>query len=128
MTHSCERNWSLLCISKNLHRGRKKQSRCRTRGQKKIPVQKNRKPPMHQERTKTPNCTKVTNTTINDDTCKYDGYVDTMIRMWWARKKTQHVKQTDMRLAKRLGLIQRLRFSNLGLNYRDEHCAGQAVT
>jgi len=30
----------------------------------------------------------------------------------------QHAKQTDVRLAKRLGFIQRLRFTNLGLNYR----------
>ena len=35
-----------------------------------------------------------------------------------ARKKMQHAKQTDVRLAKRLDLNQRLRFINLGLNYR----------
>jgi len=35
----------------------------------------------------------------------------------------QHKKQTDVRFAKRLGFIQRLRFSNLGFNYRDTSTA-----
>jgi len=35
----------------------------------------------------------------------------------------QHEKQTDVRLAKRLGFIQRLRFSNPGFNYRDKSTA-----
>jgi len=35
----------------------------------------------------------------------------------------QHEKQTDVRLAKRLGLNQRLRFSNLGLNYSGTNTA-----
>ena len=34
------------------------------------------------------------------------------------KEKNAARKQTDVRLAKRLGFIQRLRFSNLGLNYR----------
>jgi len=91
-------------------------------GRKKIPVRKNRIPSMHQERTKTQNCTKITNTTINEDKCEYGGYDYMMITitgLLWARKKMQHEKRTEVRLAKRLGLIQRLRFSNLGLNYRD---------
>ena len=84
---------------------------------------------MQQERTKTQNCAKITST-ANEDTCEYGGYVYTMIiiiGLLWAREKTQHEKQTEVRLAKRLGLIQRLRFSNLGLSYRDEHSAGQGV-
>jgi len=43
----------------------------------------------------------------------------TITGLLWARKKMQHEKRTEVRLAKRLGLLQRLGFSNLGLNYRD---------
>jgi len=81
---------------------------------------------MHQQRTKMQNCTKLTDTTRNDDTCEYEGYVYMMIMVIekvWAMKKTQYAKQTDVRLAKRLGLMQRLRFSNLGLNCRDTSTA-----
>jgi len=46
-----------------------------------------------------------------------------IIKQGWAKKKTQYEKQTDVRLAKHLGLIQRLRFSNLGLSYRDTSTA-----
>ena len=35
----------------------------------------------------------------------------------------QHAKHTEVWLAKRLGFIQRLRFGNLGLNYRDTSTA-----
>ena len=35
----------------------------------------------------------------------------------------QHEKQTEVRLAKRLGFIQQLHFGNLGLNYRDTSTA-----
>jgi len=58
------------------------------------------------------------------------------MRMWWLRwyddynnraiigkKKMQHEKQTEVRLAKRLGFIQQLHFGNLGLNYRDTSTA-----
>ena len=38
-------------------------------------------------------------------------------------KKKQREKQTEVRLAKRLSLIQRLRFSNLALNYKDTSTA-----
>ena len=41
-----------------------------------------------------------------------------IIGLLWAKKKMQHAKQTEVRLSKRLGFIQRLRFSNLGFNYR----------
>ena len=62
----------------------------------------------------------------DDDICEYGSYVYMMfiiIGLLWARKKMQHKKQTDVRLAKRLGFIQRLRFSNLGFNYRDTSTA-----
>ena len=36
----------------------------------------------------------------------------------------QRAMQTDVRLAKRLGLNQRSRFSNLGLNYRGTTLSG----
>ena len=39
------------------------------------------------------------------------------------KEKMQHEKQTEVRLAKRLGFIQQLRFSNLELNYRDTSTA-----
>ena len=42
-----------------------------------------------------------------------------IIGLLWAKKKTQHEKQTDMTLAKRLDFIQWLRFSNPGFNCRD---------
>ena len=80
---------------------------------------------MDQERTKTQNFTKITNTTI-EDTREYGGYVYMMIiiiGLLQARKNMQHEKQTEVRLAKCLGFIQRLRFSNLGLNYRDRSTA-----
>jgi len=35
------------------------------------------------------------------------------------KENMQHEKERDVRLAKRLGFIQWLRFSNLGLKYRD---------
>jgi len=62
----------------------------------------------------------------NDDICECGGYVYMMIiiiGLLLVRKKMQHEKQTDVRLAKRLGFIQRLRFGNLGLNYRDTSTA-----
>jgi len=43
----------------------KKQRRCRMRDRKRFPFGKNSKLPMHQERTETQNCAKVTNTTNN---------------------------------------------------------------
>ena len=46
-----------------------------------------------------------------------------IIGLLLARKKMQHEKQTEVRLAKRLGFIQQLRFGNLGLNYRDTSTA-----
>ena len=46
-----------------------------------------------------------------------------IIGLLLARKKMQHEKQTEVRLAKRLGFIQRLRFSNPGFNYRDKSTA-----
>ena len=87
---------------------------------------KNAKPPTRQECTKTKNYAKVTSTTMNDDTSEYDSYVYMMIiviGLLWARKKMQHEKQTDVRLAKCLRSNQRLHFSNLGLNYRDTSTA-----
>jgi len=63
---------------------------------------------------------------MNDDTSEYDNYVYMMIiviGLLLARKKMQHEKQTDVRLAKGLRLNQRLRFSNLRLNYRDKSTA-----
>ena len=63
----------------------------------------------------------LTQTRSNEDICEYGRYANMMriiIERLEARKKMQHAKQTDVILAKRLGLNQRLRFSNLGLNYR----------
>ena len=62
----------------------------------------------------------------NDDICEYGSYFYMMSiikELLQARKKMQHAKHTEMRLAKRLCFIQRLRFSNLGLNYRDTSTA-----
>jgi len=99
----------------------------RTRGRNNRRPEKFAKPPMHQERTKTQNSTKVADTTKkNDDICEYGSYANMMsiiIERLQAREKMQHEKQADMRLAKRLCLVQRLRFSNLGFNYRDTSTA-----
>ena len=45
-------------------------------------------------------------------------YEENNYRAVIGKEKMQHEKQTDVRLAKHLGYIQRLRFGNLGLNYR----------
>ena len=52
--------------------------------------EKNSKLAMHQERTKTQNCTRIANTIIIENTCEYDGYVYMMIiiiGLLWAKKK-----------------------------------------
>jgi len=43
------------------------------------------------------------------------------------KEKVQHKKQTEVRLAKRSGFIQRLRFSNLWFNYKDSTPAGDRL-
>jgi len=47
------KNWPLLCDSKNSAMWQQKQRRCRTCGRKKFPQEKNARPPIPQERTKT---------------------------------------------------------------------------
>jgi len=120
-------NWSLSCNSKILWRSRKKTKPLeKAQFKNNSREKKNAKPPIHQECTKTKNYAKVTSTTMNDDTSEYDNYVYMMIiviGLLLARKKMQHEKQTDVRLAKGLRLNQRLRFSNLRLNYRDKSTA-----
>jgi len=54
----------------------------------------------------------------------YDDYNN---RAVMGKEKMQHEKQTEVRLAKRLGFMQRLRFGNLGLNYRDTSIARDRV-
>ena len=126
-THSCEKNWSLLCDSKTSEMWQKKQRRCRMRGRKKFPHEKTRDRRYFKNAQRRKITLKqLTQPRNNDDICEYGSYVYMMIiiiGLLWARKKMQHEKQTDVRLAKRLGFIQRLRFSNLGLNYRDTSTA-----
>jgi len=107
---------------KNLQRGGKKQKHRRTHGRKNCRQEKfrNHRYMKNTQRRKIAR-KQLTQTRNNEDICEYGRYVNMMriiIERLEARKKMQHAKQTDVILAKRLGLNQRLRFSNLGLNYR----------
>jgi len=58
--------------------------------------------------------------------CVYDKYSNKGIM---GKKKTQHEKQKDMRLAKCLGFIQRVCFNTPGFSCKvHEHCAEWVVT
>ena len=127
MTHSREKKGLCYATAKILQRGRKKQSRCRMRGRKNCRQKKfrNHRYIKNTQRRKIA-LKQLTQTRNNEDICEYGSYAN-MIRIiivrLQARKKMQHAKRTEVRLAKRLGFIQRLRFSNLGLNYRDTSTA-----
>jgi len=87
---------------------------------------------MQQQRTKTQNCTTVTNTTRDENTCEYGGYVYVVmiiiIGLIRARKKIAARKANRYEDSKTFRLNSTVAFQQPGAQQqRHEHCAGQSV-